>query len=216
LCFPIEICQDFIYIHAYDNSCCFIMIIESVALFIGLAAIALVFGYTLLTGSPPTPTSPRVCRTMMSVLPKRLPHGDGGREIYELGSGWGGNAITLAATFPDHHVTGIELSPIPWMVARLRLMGRPRANLSFVRGDFLMRDLSGAALVVCYLAGGQMISLRPKLEAELAPGSLILTHTFAMPGWQPVDTVHANDIYRSPVYLYEFSGAVASASQAAT
>jgi hypothetical protein len=192
------------------------MIIESVALLIGLAAIALVFGYTLRTGSPPTPTSPRVCRAMMSVLPRRLPRGDGGGEIYELGSGWGGNAITLAATFPNHHITGIELSPIPWLVARLRLIGRQRSNVSFVRGDFLTCDLSDAALVVCYLAGAQMISLRPKLEADLAPGSLVLTHTFAMPGWQPLDTVHADDIYRSPVYLYELSGAVASDNHVTT
>ena len=81
----------------------------------------------------------------------------------------------------------------------------------------MQRDLSDASLVVCYLEGKQMEWLEPKLRSELKAGALVLTHTFAMPNWQPVDIIRANDFYRSPIYLYEISfkpkGAVASASQ---
>ena len=47
-----------------------------------------------------------------------------------------------------------------------------------------------------------MTELKPKLEAELRPGALVLSNTFAVPGWQPVATRTADDMYRSAVYLY--------------
>ncbi len=193
------------------------MTINILVLATGLSVIALMFAFTLISGSPPTPTSPRVRRAFLALLPRRLPVGD----VYELGAGWGGNAIALAAAFPDRAVKGIELSPLPWLVTRLRLLFRPRKNLEFKRGNFMVQNLSDAALVVCYVGGAQMVQLQPKLAAEMAPGALVLTHTFALPNWRPVDTVQADDIYRSPVYLYEVpinepdqpSGAVASANQ---
>lgn len=197
------------------------MTIEFAALAAGLFAIALVFVHTLLTGSPPTPTSPSVRRAMLRVLPRRLPaKGDGDiGQIFELGAGWGGNALALAKAYPDVPVIALERSPLPWLVARLRLVFQPRPKLSVRLGDFMREPLSEAALVVCYLSGAQMPGLEAKLQAELPPGALVLTHTFALPTWRPADTVIADDLYKSPVYLYEMpasSGAVAAASQAAT
>jgi len=223
--FAVASAGDFIYIHDNDNrpSRPFpIMTIDMISLAIGLAAIALVFAYTLLTGSPPTPTSPRVRRAMLRLLPRRLDAAAGAGTIYELGAGWGGNALALAGSFPDHAVVAIERSPLPWLVARLRAAVSGHRNLSVRRGDFMKRDFSDAVLAVCYLSGRQMPGVAGKLRRELAPGALVLTHTFALPGWQPVDTVQADDLYKSPVYLYEAAassaarGAVAPASQAAT
>jgi hypothetical protein len=192
------------------------MTINIFALSVGLSIIGLMFVFTLISGSPPTPTSPRVRRAVLALLPRRLPAG----MIYELGAGWGGNAIALATAFPDRTVIGVELSPLPWLVSRLRLLFSPRKTLDFRCGNFMAQELSDAALVVCYVGHAQMTQLQPKLAAEMAPGTLVLTHTFAMPDWRPVDTVQADDIYRSPVYLYEVpyqepnqsSGADASAS----
>lgn len=185
------------------------MSIEITAIIVGFAAIALVFGYTLATGSPPTPTSPRVRRALLAVLPRRLPAvggeggAGGGGKIYELGSGWGGNALALAAAYPDHTVIGLERSPLPWLVSCLRRSWARRRNLQLKLANFMGRDLGDGVLVVCYLAGGQMPAVEAKLQAELPPGALVASHTFAMPGWRPVDTVQADDIYASPVYLYE-------------
>ena len=49
------------------------MTVELVALLGALAVIGLVFVYTLISGSPPTPTSPRVLTAAMRLLPRRLP-----------------------------------------------------------------------------------------------------------------------------------------------
>ncbi len=169
------------------------------ALFAALAAIALIFIYALRTGMPPTPTSPRVRAAMLDMLPDAL-----NGTIVELGSGWGGLAVALARRFPDCRVVGYELSPLPWLVSRLRLMAAPAPNLRLHRADFRRAPLGDATVVVCYLFPAAMTKLRPKLDAELRPGTLVLSNTFAMPGWQPLATQTADDLYRSTIYLYRY------------
>ena len=48
-----------------------------------------------------------------------------------------------------------------------------------------------------------MEKLKPKLEAELKPGALVLSNTFALAGWQAVEERTAPDIHASRVYLYK-------------
>jgi hypothetical protein len=57
-------------------------------------------------------------------------------------------------------------------------------------------------VVVCYLFRGGMQQLAPKLSAELKPGALVLSNTFALPGWTPEATVVVDDLWKSPVYRY--------------
>lgn len=174
------------------------MVLELAVLGLVLLAIGLVFFSTIVTGASPLPSSPLVRETMLSVLPIRL---DG--PIYELGAGWGGLAIALARRYPDQPVRAFEVSVLPWAFARLRrLLGGP-PNLEFRFGDFHRTDLKDAALVSCYLTPPVMAKLKPKLEAELKPGALVLCNTFAVRGWQPTATAMARDRYRSEVFLYK-------------
>ena len=188
------------------------MALEIAALIVAFGTIAAVAVWTVVTGSPPTPTSLRVRRTMLAILPPRLPRADRGR-IYELGSGWGGLSRALADRFPDQPVVGIELSPLPLLVAWALNMAAPKRNLTLQFGNFLNIDLSDAVLVVCYLSPGMLLRLQPKLERELTPDALVLSNTFAIPKWKPAAKVTSSDIYRSSIYLYERSGAVALSSQ---
>ena len=161
------------------------------------AAIGLIVLSTLRTGASPLPTSASVRATMLAALPARV-----GGPIYELGSGWGGLARSLARRYPSELVRGFEVSVLPWAVSRAVLAAAGPANLSLACKNFHAADLSDAALVVCYLPGPAMEKLRPKLEAELPRGALILSNTFALRGWQAVDTRTAPDMYRSRIYLY--------------
>jgi len=178
------------------------MTLEIIVLAIVLLVIALIFGSTVLTGISPVPTSPRVRRTMMAALPGRLP-GESEARIYELGSGWGGMAFELAGRYPNHQVIGYEVSLLPWAFSRLRLMVQPRANLSFLWESFAGANLSDAGLVVCYLFPSAMQELAVKFEQELHPGALVLSNTFAIRDWRPLDELTAMDQYASKVYLYE-------------
>lgn len=178
------------------------VILEFTALAMAFVLIAIIFIPTLITGSSPVPTSPSVRATIMRVLPTRLPDPQGSR-IYDLGSGWGGMAITLAKKYPDREVVGIEVSPLPWLVSTLRQMVFRQKNLKFMYGDFGRCDLSDAALVLCYLLPKPMVHLQEKLEKDLRAGSLIVSNTFAFHSWRPLDDQMAEDIYSSHVYLYE-------------
>jgi len=143
---------------------------------------------------------------MLGLLPSRLPGGAAGR-IYELGSGWGGKAFALARRYPEQIVIGYELPLLPWLFSRLRLLVHPQTNLMFRLADFRHADLSDAALCMCYLAGPSMDGLDEKFRNELPAGALVLSNTFALRQWQPLDTVEARDRFHSPVYLYEALGA---------
>ncbi|MCH7937100.1 MAG: SAM-dependent methyltransferase [Proteobacteria bacterium] len=122
--------------------------------------------------------------------------------IYELGSGWGGLARALARRYPGVPVRGFEVSLLPWAWSRLRhLLGGP-PNVAFALTNFHAADLSDAALVVCYLPGPAMEKLRPKLEAELPDGALVLSNAFALTGWRAAREKTVPDIHRSRVYLY--------------
>jgi cyclopropane fatty-acyl-phospholipid synthase-like methyltransferase len=134
---------------------------------------------------------------VLSSLPQSL---EG--ELFELGSGWGGLALMLARAHPHCSVIGVELSPVPWAVARLRLALARLPNCRFLLGDFHRVPLQGASAVVCYLYRGGMRRLAPKLEAELREGALVVSHTFAVPGWKPDRELDAGDWWRTRVHVY--------------
>ncbi|NQV82200.1 MAG: SAM-dependent methyltransferase [Rhodospirillales bacterium] len=165
-----------------------------------LAIIVSIVASTMFTGASPVPTSKSVRGTMLAALNEA--GGPISGPIYDLGSGWGGLARVLAERYPDCPVRGIEISMLPWLCSVVRLRWGGPENLRFLLKDINKIDVSGAALVVCYLPGPAMEKLRPKLEAELPPGALVLSNTFALRGWQAIETRTAPDMYRSQVYLY--------------
>ena len=172
--------------------------IEIIVLVAVLGAIASIFASTLATGASPLPTSSAAGDTLLEMLPEEI-----NGPVYDLGSGWGGMARALARHYPASTVIGFEVSPLPWAWSWLRRSVYGPDNLTFRYGNFHKTGLEDAALVVCYLPGPVMEKLRPKLEAELKPGALVTSNTFAFQGWTPVATQTAPDMYASQVYLYQ-------------
>lgn len=166
-----------------------------VLLLAGMASIVL---HTLRTGISPMPTSPRVRRELLALIPT-----DTGGTVLELGSGWGTLAFALADRCPRARVVAYELSPLPFAFSWLRQRLAPRPNLRLAREDFFRASFTDASTIVCYLFPGAMTRLAPKLLAELPPGARIISHTFALRGWTPVHTRRLGDLYRTPLYVYE-------------
>ncbi|MCE2982569.1 MAG: class I SAM-dependent methyltransferase [Parachlamydia sp.] len=172
------------------------------ALFIALSCliVSLIVGYSVGYGISPTPTSPKVRRALALLLPQDI---EGA--IKELGSGWGHLAFWLALRYPNTRIDAYEISPLPYMVSKALLWGLSFPHLKFHRKDFFKIDLSDSRLLICYLYPGAMERLKEKFEKELKPGTWVLTHTFSIPGWKPLKIAYADDLYRTPVYLYQFS-----------
>ena len=170
---------------------------ELVILVLALAGVGLLLAYTLVTGISPLPTMPRARAAMFACLPAEL---EG--TVFELGSGWGTLAFPLAQRYPGCQVVAYELSPVPWLFSSLRQLVQRLPNLAIHRRNFHHAYLGDAALVVCYLFPGGMEKLRPKLEAELAPGALVLSNFFRVPEWQPVKEGAVGDMHAFRIYLY--------------
>ncbi|WP_323990537.1 class I SAM-dependent methyltransferase [Nguyenibacter sp. L1] len=96
--------------------------------------------------------------------------------VYELGSGWGALVIALARAFPTARIRGIEMSPLPYWIARLRTRNLP--NVSLWRGNFYDCDLTDAAGVTCYLMIQPMPKLAGFLDRMLAPGTPVVSLSF--------------------------------------
>lgn len=173
------------------------MSMEIIILGCALAVIALVLAGTLWSRVPPMPTSGPVRREMLALTGELEP-----AKIYELGAGWGGLATAFARAHPTARVVAVELSPLPWLAARLRRALSGPANLEVRWGDALKTDLSDADLVVCFLFPEVMTPLADKLARELRPGAHVVSNAFALPGWRPVAERRVADLHRSLVYLY--------------
>lgn len=163
---------------------------------IGLA-ISIVY-WSIRNGIAPMPTSFKAKQALIQALPPTV-----SGNIYELGAGWGSLLLPLAQRYPYSEVTGFETSPLPFFVTRCRLYVKGLTHAKVLRRDFFKADLSDAGLIVCYLYPGAMHRLKSKFEAELKKGTWIISNTFAIPGWQPLQVVEVNDLYRNKIYLYQ-------------
>jgi hypothetical protein len=124
-------------------------------------------------------------------------------QVHELGAGWGTLAVPLARRLPGAKVVAWERSLVPFAVLWLRARGV--RNLEVRRADFFSADFTGARAVVCYLFTGAMERLGPRLRAELPAGAVVVSHTFALRGWEPEATERLDDLFRTPVYRYRLT-----------
>lgn len=160
--------------------------------------------YCGVTGISPIPSSRPSREFMFSLLPQGF---DG--EIVELGAGWGTLAFPLAKRFSNANVHAFELSPVPWFVMLIRWAFSTCTNLRLFRANFLKVPIRGETeAVMCYLHSEVLEKVRPKLERELAPGTLFVSNVFEVPGWIP-EAVHKIDCSFCPqVYVYRVPATV--------
>jgi SAM-dependent methyltransferase len=125
--------------------------------------------------------------------------------VYDLGSGDGRIVIAAAR---DHGARGLGIDLDPERVAEARANAREAGvddRVEFLQGDLFELDLSEATVVTMYLLSAVNLRLRPKLLAELQPGTPVVSHAFAMAEWDPDETVQVDS---RTVYLWYIPGEV--------
>ena len=105
--------------------------------------------------------------------------------VYDLGSG-DGRIVIAAAKRHGARAVGVDIDPARVKEARenARKAG-VAARAEFREADLFQVDLSPATVVTLYLLPSINLKLRPKLLAELKPGTRIVSHGFDMGDWQP-------------------------------
>lgn len=143
----------------------------------GLTVCALILSllvYQGITGVPPLPSTSVEARDVVCLLKEA---GLAERAVvYDLGCGWGSLVIALARAFPAAQIRGIELSPLPYWIARLRT--RNMSNIELRRGNFYDCDLTDAQAVTCYLMIKPMPKLARFLDRMLKPGTPVVSLAF--------------------------------------
>ncbi len=108
-----------------------------------------------------------------------------GETLYDMGCG-DGRLIILAAKEVGAKATGIDLREDLIERARTEIK---RLNLedkvTVIQSNFFDVSISDADVVTLYLTSSANERLRPKLEAELKPGTRVISHDFKVPGWKP-------------------------------
>jgi len=133
---------------------------------------------------PYVQTPDRVVEAMLSLA-------DVGRDdvVYDLGSG-DGRIVIAAARWRGARGVGIEIDP--------ELVGQARRDAAragvadrarFETGDLFAADLRDATVVTLYLSPELNARLRPRLLAQLRPGSRIVSHQFGMGDWEVARSV---------------------------
>ena len=133
------------------------------------------------------PTPPEVVERMLDLA--QIKDGD---VLYDLGSGDGRIPIA-AAKRAKIEATGIDIDPQRIAEANANAKAAGVADgVTFKRADLFASDFSDASVVTLYLLDTLNEKLRPKLLAELKPGTRIVSHAFRMGDWEPEKTEEIN------------------------
>jgi len=122
-----------------------------------------------------------------------------GDVLYDLGSGDGRIPVTAAKRFGIRAV-GIEIDPQRIQEANENARKNGVTGLvRFRQEDLFKTDFSDATVVTLYLLPDLNVKLRPRLLAELKPGTRIVSHQFDMGKWKPERTV---ELSGRTIYLW--------------
>jgi tRNA G37 N-methylase Trm5 len=115
-----------------------------------------------------------------------------GDVLYDLGSGDGRIPVAAAKKFGIRAV-GIDIDPQRIEEAKENAKKNGVAKLVEFRNEDLFKTRFGEATVVTlYLLPDLNVKLRPRLWAELKPGTRIVSHQFDMGNWKPERRVELN------------------------
>lgn len=136
---------------------------------------------------PFVPTEEEVVEAMLDLA------GVGPRDVlYDLGSG-DGRIVIAAARDRGTRCIGIDIDPLRIADAMEQAgWAGVECLVDFVEDDIFEADFSEATVVTLYLLESVNQDLRPRLLAQLRPGSRIVSHAFAMGDWKPDDALRLN------------------------
>jgi predicted O-methyltransferase YrrM len=112
--------------------------------------------------------------------------------VYDLGSGDGRIPITAAKTYGARGV-GIDIDPqrIREATENLKQAG-VGDKVKFLNQDLFTTPIGEATVVTMYLLPTLNVKVLPKLNAELKPGTRVVSHAFDIEGYPPQQTINVN------------------------
>ena len=123
-----------------------------------------------------------------------------GEVLYDLGSGDGRIVITAAQRYGARGV-GVDIDPQRISEANENAKSAGMADrVKFIQGDLFEAKFADANIITLYLLPGVNLKLKPRLLAELKPGTRIVSHSFDMGDWKPEKQM---DVNGRRIYLWK-------------
>jgi precorrin-6B methylase 2 len=105
--------------------------------------------------------------------------------VYDLGCG-DGRIVVAAAKMFGARAVGIDINPVRLKEARENAKKAGVEDLvRFEENDLFEANIKEASVVTLFLLSNVNLKLRPKLLADLKPGTRIVSNTFDMGDWKP-------------------------------
>lgn len=130
-------------------------------------------------------------------------------KVIDLGCG-DGRLVILAATKYQAQVQGYEISLLPYVIAKTKLLlinflypQKLAGSCAIEFSDFFTKDLSSADVILCFLTPKAMEKLSPKFKAELKTGSRVVSYCFRIHG-QKAAIISKPHPKANPIFLYRF------------
>lgn len=138
---------------------------------------------------PYVPTPPEVVAAML-----KLGNVQKTDVLYDLGSGDG--RIAIGAAKLGARAVGVDINPERIAEANQNAKAAGVTNrVKFIQGDLFQVPIGEATVVTLYLLPSINLKLKPKLMAELKPGTRIVSHSFDMGDWKPEKTEEVDGRY---------------------
>jgi SAM-dependent methyltransferase len=147
---------------------------------------------------PYVPSKPEVVEEML-----RMAQVGKNDLLYDLGCGDGRIVITAARLYGTRGV-GVDIDPDRIRESRENAAQAGVSDLvKFLEQDLFETDFHEATVVSLYLLTSVNLRLRPRLFAQLSPGTRVVSHNYAMDTWKPDQSsmVMVNDMTHH-VYLW--------------
>jgi SAM-dependent methyltransferase len=180
----------------------------TIAYLVFLIIVLFFFASTLVTnvlsGVPFVPTSKKFVPLLLGVADLK-PH----ETFYDLGCGDGRLIFEATRTVPHLKGIGIENSPLPYVLARLRKkVSKARGEIRFA--NIFKTNLKDADVVFCYLFPGVMQKLKTKFKNELPKHARIISESFKIEGWEPEKIFPRDKAKGTPtIYVYKIARQIA-------
>jgi len=151
------------------------------------------------THAPYVPNRSREAMRRMFVLADLKP----GEHLLDIGSG-DGRVVRYAAKYRKAKATGIEISWLLFLRAQLKQWVFPYPGVRFRRANVFKTQLPQCDVVYVYGLPGTLSSpLWPKMRADLAPGTRVITYRFPLLGVKPTASAPATSWWGYPSFRYD-------------